>query len=100
MQLFRWDEAKAASNKRKHGIAFDDAMLVFEDPYALFEQDRIVEGEIRWRTLGMADDVTVLLVAHTIREEGQNEIVRIISARTATRTERIRYGQNRYENLS
>jgi uncharacterized DUF497 family protein len=97
MQLFRWDVAKAAANKRKHGIAFEDAMLVFDDPYALFEQDRVVEGEIRWRTLGMAEDTTVLFVAHTIREEEQNEIVRIISARRATRTERIRYGQNRYQ---
>ncbi len=95
MRLFRWDEAKAVSNKRKHGMAFEEAMLVFEDPYALFEQDRVVEGEMRWRTLGMAEDATVLFVAHTIREEGQNEIVRIISARRATRTERIRYGQNR-----
>jgi uncharacterized DUF497 family protein len=97
MLLFRWDEIKAAGNKRKHGITFDDATRVFEDPYALFEQDRVVEGEIRWRTLGMAGDATVLFVAHTIREEGQNEIVRIISARRATRKEHTRYGQNRYQ---
>jgi uncharacterized DUF497 family protein len=100
MLLFRWDETKAASNKRKHGITFDDATHVFEDPYAIFEMDRIVEGEARWQTLGSVDKATLLLVAYTIHEEGQDEIVRIISARRATRTERKRYGQNRYENLS
>ncbi len=52
MLLFQWDAGKAASNKRKHGIAFEEAMLVFEDPYALFEEDRVVEGETRWLTLG------------------------------------------------
>jgi hypothetical protein len=98
MQLFRWNETKAAGNKRKHGVTFEDAMLVFSDPYALFEQDRVVDGEIRWRILGTPDDVTVLFVASTIREERQDEIVRIISARKATRTERIRYGKNRYQN--
>ena len=71
-------------------------MLVFDDPDALFEQDRVEETESRWRALGMANEVAVLLVVHTAREEGQNEIVRIISARRATRKERTRYGQSRY----
>jgi uncharacterized protein len=96
MQLFQWDESKAAGNKRKHGIAFEEAMLVFHDPYALFEQDRIVDGEVRWRALGMVEDLTILFVVHTIREQGEDEIVRIISARRASRRERRRYGQNRY----
>ncbi|MGC2297940.1 MAG: BrnT family toxin [Acidobacteriaceae bacterium] len=56
MLLFRWDETKAAINKRKHGITFDDALHVFEDPYAIFEIDRIVEGEARWQTLGAVDE--------------------------------------------
>ena len=42
MILFRWDETKGAANKRKRGIAFDDAIHVFEDPFALSEPDRIV----------------------------------------------------------
>jgi hypothetical protein len=98
MQLFQWDEAKASRKKRKHGISFEEAMFVFEDPYAVFEKDTGIEGEIRWRTLGMADNRIILFVPHTIQEEGQNEVVRIISARRATRQERIRYGQNRHEN--
>lgn len=45
MVLFEWDEAKAKSNKRNHGVSFDDAILVFADPFALVEQDRVEDGE-------------------------------------------------------
>jgi uncharacterized protein len=100
MLIFQWDEAKATGNKHKHGISFQEAMLVFDDAYALFEEDRVVDGEMRWRTLGEADDLLILVVVHTIQEKGQDEIVRIISARRATRSERVRYGQNRYQNLN
>jgi uncharacterized DUF497 family protein len=96
MVCFEWDEAKARTNERKHGVRFDDAMLVFADPYALTEQDRIEGGELRWQTIGLVGGV-VLLVAHTIRDEGADEIIRIISARKATRKECQRYDQNREE---
>jgi uncharacterized DUF497 family protein len=95
MVSFEWDDAKAKTNERKHGVRFDDAMLVFADPYALVEQDRIEGGELRWQTLGLVGGVVLLLVAHTVRNEGEGEIIRIISARKATRKERIRYDQNR-----
>ena len=95
MIWFEWDKAKAKSNERKHGIRFEDAMLVFADPYALAAQDRMEDGELRWQTLGLAGGIVVLLVAHTVRNEGEDEIIRIISARKASRRERIRYGQNR-----
>jgi hypothetical protein len=42
---FEWDETKAKSNLRKHGVAFEDAMLAFADPYAVSQQDRIEGGE-------------------------------------------------------
>jgi uncharacterized DUF497 family protein len=87
MVYFGWDEAKAASNKRKHGVRFEDAMLVFADPYALADQDRIEGGEVRWQTLGLAGGVVLVLVAHTVRNEAQDEIIRIISARKAVREE-------------
>ena len=71
-------------------------MLVFEDPYALFEQDRIDEtGQRRWQALGSAGGIAIVLVAHTVRDEG--EIIRIISARLATRKERNRYEQTRIQ---
>jgi uncharacterized DUF497 family protein len=94
MIRFEWDLGKARTNQRKHGVSFEDAMHVFDDPHALFEQDRIGEdGELRWQALGLAGGLVMLLVAHSIREEG--EIVRLISARRATRKERTRYEQTR-----
>ncbi len=98
MVWFEWDEGKAKTNERKHGVRFDDAILVFADPYALMEQDRIEGGEWRWQTIGLAGGVVLLLVAHTIRDEGADEIIRIISARKATRKECKHYDENREEN--
>ena len=97
MVWFEWDEAKAKTNERKHGVLFDDAMLVFADPFALTEQDRVEGEDMRWQTIGLAGGVVLLLVAHTIQEEGADEIVRIISARRATRKECQRYDENREE---
>lgn len=95
MVWFEWDETKARSNARKHGVRFEDAMLVFDDPYALVEQDRMQVGEFRWQTLGLAGGVVLLLVAHTVQSEQADEIIRIISARRAVRKERNRYDENR-----
>lgn len=95
MVWFEWDEAKAKSNKRKHGVRFEDAMLVFADPFALVEQDRIAGGELRWQTLGLVGGVALLLVAHTVQSGPGEETIRIVSARKATRKERRRYDENR-----
>jgi uncharacterized DUF497 family protein len=97
MVWFEWDEAKAKANERKHGVRFDDAMLVFADPYSFMEQDRVEGGELRWQTVGLARGVVLLHVAHTIIEEGTDEIIRIISARKAARKECKRYDENREE---
>ena len=71
-------------------------MHVFEDSYALFEPDRADGvGELRWQALGLAGGAAVLLVAHNVREEGGDEMVRLISARRATRKERRLYEQTR-----
>lgn len=89
---FEWDSAKAQSNLRKHGVAFDDAIAVFTDPFAMMSQDRIEGGELRWQTLGRVGVYLVLLVAHTVGEDDEGiEIIRISSARTADRKERTRY---------
>ncbi|NCN71830.1 MAG: BrnT family toxin [Betaproteobacteria bacterium] len=89
---FEWDEAKALRNLRKHGVAFDDAVGVFADPFAVMRQDRIEGGELRWQTIGRVDGHLVLLVAHTVYEtQDDMEVIRIISARRADRKERQRY---------
>jgi uncharacterized DUF497 family protein len=94
--IFEWDEAKAERNFRKHGVSFKSAVLVFEDDFAIMTLDRIVHGEQRWQTIGMScdsDGCLLLLIAHTVQHEDV-EIVRIISARRATRQERRLYGHS------
>ena len=91
-RYFEWDGRKAETNFRKHGVRFEEAALVFDDPFALSEQDRIENGEQRWQTVGMAGGCLLLLVAHTVRfEEKGVEVIRIISARRVNRKERRRY---------
>jgi uncharacterized DUF497 family protein len=88
---FEWDEAKNRRNLAKHRISFETAKLVFEDPHHLSIQDRVVEGEKRWQTLGMIDGVILLMVAYAYWAEDSEEIIQIISARKATRQERRAY---------
>ena len=91
-RYFEWDDKKAESNFRKHGIRFEEAALVFDDPFAVSEQDRIENGQPRWQTVGMAGGCLLLLVAHTVRFEDEGiEVVRIISARRVDKKERRRY---------
>lgn len=90
--IFEWDEEKARINKRKHKVSFETAIHIFNDPLRLTYQDRFENGEYRWQTIGKLGNEVVLLVAHTIRDSGNNtEIIRVISARKATTTERKRY---------
>ncbi len=92
---FEWDEAKNLSNQRKHGVSFEEAIRVFLDPLFVSVKDRIENGEQRWRTYGEVEGSLLLMVAHTVREEDEHgrtvEVMRIISARHATRKERQRY---------
>lgn len=93
--VFSWDEEKDKRNQRKHGVSFEAAKLVFEDPLHISRQDRTENGEQRWQTIGMVGDVALLLVAHTWEDsQSDAEHVRIISARRATRLERKIYEQN------
>ena len=88
---YEWDEAKAALNLRKHGVAFEDAAAVFDDPLHLVQEAKVVDGEARWKTTGYADACALLTVVHVIRETPQGPVVRIISARPASRRERRSY---------
>jgi uncharacterized DUF497 family protein len=92
--VFSWDEAKNQSNLLKHGLSFETARLVFDDPYHLSRQDRIENGELRWQTLGLVEGVVLLLVAHTWHDHEDGEHIRIISARRATKLERKIYEQS------
>lgn len=74
---FRWDENKNAINKTKHGISFETAKLVFNDPFHISIQDRHENSEERWQTLGLINGLVVILVAHSVYEENNAEIIRI-----------------------
>ena len=91
MARFVWNAEKATVNLHKHGVAFEDAALVWSDPLHLVRFDRIDRGEERWHAIGMAFGVVVLLVVHTVMGEGDGELVRIVSARKATKAERRIY---------
>jgi len=89
---FAWDESKNRANIAKHGIGFDEARRIFSDPHVIIREDRVVEGEERLHAPGYVE--RVLLVVHTIREEGPGAIIRIISARRATPAERKLYEES------
>ena len=83
---FEWDSRKAAANLRKHGVSFEEARSVFFDEQArLIDDPDHSEQEDRFVLLGLSSALRLLLVCHCYRSEG--EVIRIISARRATRTE-------------
>ena len=86
---------KNLSNQRKHGVSFEEAAQIFRDPLYLSWKDRVQNGEERWLACGEVEGMSLLIVAHTIREELEDgseiEVVRIISARKAEPRERLRY---------
>ena len=87
---FEWDAAKAATNLRKHRVSFDEASTVFYDPLAATGADPDhSEGEARMVTFGVSSAGQLLVVFHTERSEA----IRIISARSATKSERRIYEQ-------
>jgi uncharacterized DUF497 family protein len=90
--VFEWDTRKAAVNRAKHGVSFEEAGTVFGDPDALDGPDlRHSEEESRFLRLGRAATGRVLIVAYTIRRRDDGESIRIISARRASRKERAAY---------
>ena len=93
MIRFEWHEAKDRSNRKRHGIDFETAQLVFEDPRCITFIERISDDEQRWHAIGSVEKIIVIVVVHAYREEGSDEIIRIISARRATRHERNLYDQ-------
>ena len=88
---FEWDEDKAASNKKKHGVNFEEAATVFADPLAVIFDDEVhSEEELREIIIGHSSDNRLLLVCFTELAEA----IRIISARCATKKERRDHEEN------
>lgn len=82
-----WDPEKARENLKKHGVRFSDAETVLFDPNALTREDMESEGEQRFVTVGMDTLGHIIVVVYTYRGED----IRLISARFATKRERMQY---------
>ena len=88
---FEWDEAKDKANISKHKISFQEAQTVFHDPFALIIDDPVHSAsEDRFILLGLSHTLKLLIVCHCYRES--DEVIRIISARKATKAESFNYG--------
>lgn len=92
--VFRWDPRKAMANARKHGVTFEEAVTVFQDPFARGRPD-VADGgrEDRFLLLGVSERLRILMVVHAVAEDESG--VRIISARRATRNEQRVYWEYR-----
>jgi uncharacterized DUF497 family protein len=86
---FEWDPRKARSNEKKHGVSFEEARSVFFDEQALLLEDpQPLQEEERFILLGVSASIRLLVVVHALRER---DVIRIISARKATRLETREY---------
>ena len=86
--LFEWDPGKARKNLTSHRVSFDEASTVFQDAMSLTIPDPLhSKGEERFILLGHSNRHRLLVVVHTER----GDRIRIISARAATKKERMRY---------
>ncbi len=90
---FVWDPVKARTNLAKHGISFEIAQEVWDDPLSVVSPDFAAGSEERWRAIGMVEPMALLLVVHVYPDPDDEALVRIISARKATAHERKQYEQ-------
>lgn len=87
---FAWDARKAGANRRKHGVSLEEAETVFSDDNALLISDpEHSDDEDRFALLGLSERLRILVVTHTLRDDG--DTIRIVSARKATRREQRQY---------
>lgn len=94
---FQWDPNKAVVNLRKHGVSFEEAVMVFKDPLALiFDDEEHSDDEHREIIIGASTLSRLLLVCFVERYE---DVVRIITARPATRQEKKDYEENAHTQI-
>lgn len=88
---FTWKEWKSRWNKENRGFDFRTAARVFDDPHAVYQEDRIDRGEERLHAIGFVPSYGLILVAYTVEENEEEEHIHIISARYAERWEKHDY---------
>lgn len=88
--IFEWDDRKAQQNEQKHGISFEEAQTAFYDENARLSHDPDrSQDEDRYILLGLSAELCLLVVCHVYRQN--DEVIRIISARRATKQEQMQY---------
>lgn len=95
--IFKWDNRKAAINLAKHKVSFEESETIFDDPFLITYADELhSEMEERWISIGMSSKERILLVVH-VEKIATNDfvLVRIISSRKATTSERRLYEENK-----
>ena len=93
---FEWDSVKARTNEQKHKTTFLESCYIFSDEYILtLFDDKHSENEDRWISIGKTPNGKIIVVVHTYKTLGNEEIIRIISARPATKSENTQYYQRR-----
>lgn len=88
---FTWDPRKAASNREKHGVTFDEACTVFVDPLALVTEDANHAERSLITGMSVASRILVTVFIETVVDGDGDDTIRIVSARLATKHERRRY---------
>ena len=90
--IFEWDARKAQANESKHKVAFEEAKTLFADPFLVtFPDEYHSDAEDRFISIGCSARGRILLVVHTEREMAEDLVIRIISCRKATPSERSVY---------
>jgi uncharacterized DUF497 family protein len=89
---FEWDRKKDLANFRNHGVEFDEAKTVFYDEHAIefYDKDHSLK-EARFLMIGLSSKFRILLVSYTVREGIDEDLIRIISSRKATKSEQKVY---------
>lgn len=88
---FEWDDAKNRRNVEKHRLSFENAVRVFHDPLHKSVLQGHIDHEERWETIGTIVGLVVVVVITTVRHADGRQVTRLISARRATRRERMAY---------
>lgn len=87
---YEWDENR--TNQLKHGLSFETAVEIFDGRFRITEAAVAVKGEERQKTIARLDEQLIVLVVYVLRQkDGTLDVVRVISARKASRDERLRY---------
>ncbi len=94
MTTYTWDQLKATTNQAKHGVTFEEALSSFLDVNLLYAGQWIVDNELREHHISLSATGLILFVGYTVIYDGEDDIIRIITAREATGRERNEYRSN------